>query len=71
MLTSNGACEPFIEQHLQRVLQRQHAKAWALRGSGLSIISQDFTEDLEIVILRSRLNTRPTVERIWGALSGG
>lgn len=40
-------------------------------GSGLSIISQDFTEDLEIVILRSRLNTRPTVERIWDALGEG
>lgn len=38
-------------------------------GANLSVISQYFTEDLEIVILRSRLNNRPTVERIWGALS--
>lgn len=34
----------------------------------LSILSEKFVEDLDIVILRSRLNTRPIVERIWSAL---
>ncbi len=41
-----------------------------MRGdSGLDVISDDFSADLDIVIFSSRHNKRPSVRRVWDALS--